>query len=166
MDWDLHPLAERQHGAVARQQLRAAGYTRQWEHRRVAAGLLELATPRVLRIVGSPPTSLQRVMIGVLDAGPGANASHDTTAWLFGLPFEPLPVHVMTWRNLHHAWNDGLVVHEPRLLFAHHLTEVAGIPCTSIVRTVIELAATIHPKRVRWLIHHVVRRSPGTLPVF
>jgi very-short-patch-repair endonuclease len=167
MDWELNPLATAQHGAVARHQLRAAGHDRRWEHRQVRAGRLELATPRVLRIAGSPRTALQTVIIGVLDAGPGANVSHDTGAWLFGLGrFRPSPVHVMTFRDSYRVPTPGVIVHEPRHLLPHHLTTVVGIPTTSVVRTVIELAATIHPKRLERLVHQVVKASPGSLPIF
>jgi hypothetical protein len=167
MEWELHPLADRQHGAVSRQQLRAAGWSRQREHRQVAAGHLELVTPRVLRVAGSPRTALQKVMIGVLDAGPGTNATLDTGAWLFGLSgFRPTPVHVMTFRDSRRVTTQGVIVHEPRRLLPHHLTVVSGIPTTSVVRTLIELAAFIHPKRLQRLVHHVVKMSPATLPVF
>lgn len=167
MEWELHDLSDHQHGAVARHQMRAAGKDRRWEHRQVRAGHLEFATNRVLRVAGAPRTALQRVMIGVLDAGSGSNASHDSSAWLFGLPrFDPIPVHALTFRDTYRVPQDDLILHEPRLLLPHHLTVVSGIPCTSIVRTVIDLAATIHPARLKRLVHMVVRMSPGTLPVF
>jgi very-short-patch-repair endonuclease len=53
--------------------------------------------------------------------------------------------------------------HRPRLLLPHHRTEVRGIPCTTLPRTLYDLAAVLRPGRVRAICNAVVKKSPAML---
>ena len=55
------------------------------------------------------------------------------------------------------------VVHETRALRGVDLDEVDGIPCTSVARTIIDLAAVAHPFQVGLALDDASRRWPGTL---
>jgi very-short-patch-repair endonuclease len=147
MKW--REIAEAQHAVIGRWQLRAAGMSRAVAARAVEAGELEPFSRRVLRLVGSPRTDHQRLMAAVLDAGPGAVASHASAAWLLGLPgFGLRPLEVSRPRT-GPRWPSSLaVVHHPRLLPAAHVTCVRSIPVTTAERTLCDLAWSFHPRRV------------------
>ncbi|MCU1484747.1 MAG: hypothetical protein JWN67_1493, partial [Actinomycetia bacterium] len=79
-------LAEQQYGVAAVRQVRDLGGDRHFVLRRVNAGRWDRPTNRVIRIVGSPASDEQRLMIAVLHAGPDAVASHESAAWRWALP--------------------------------------------------------------------------------
>ena len=58
-----------------------------------------------------------------------------------------------------------MVLHETKDLRGIDIDEVDGIPCTSLVRTLIDLAAVAHPFRVGMAIDDALRRDPELLPV-
>jgi len=159
MEEELRCLAERQHGVVATWQ--SDGDAR--GARRTASGQWELQGA-VLRRRGSPRTPEQLVMSGVLDAGPGAVASHDTAAALWGLPGFPLePVEVTCGgrRSSHHP--ASVTRHRPVLLLDHHRTATSGVPVTTLARTLFDLAGRLREDRLARLVNLVANRSPGTL---
>ena len=154
-------LAERQHGAMANRQVRELGGDRHFILRRVNVARWERATPQVLRILGSPATAEQRLMIAVLHAGPDALASHESAAWLWQLPGFSATDVVLRPRAHGAPMTQG---HRPRLLLPDHRTIVHGIPCTTLPRTIYDLAAFVRPGRLRALVHTVVTKSPAMLP--
>jgi very-short-patch-repair endonuclease len=98
-------------------------------------------------------------MIGVLDAGPAAAASHLAAAWLWKLPGFGSRVEVTRLRNT--TDRPGPRIHEPRLVLPHHVTVYEAIPVTSLGRTIFDLAAVIHPDRLARVVDNVVTRSPA-----
>ena len=86
LDDALRALAATQYAVVARRQARALGATPSAMRNRLNGPDWELATPRVLRLVGAPRGIRQELMIAVLDAGPGAAVSHRAAAALWRLP--------------------------------------------------------------------------------
>lgn len=54
--------------------------------------------------------------------------------------------HQLGTDHWHRAFPDA-VVHRARLLPSHHLTVVDGIATTRIARTLVDLAAVVHPRR-------------------
>lgn len=158
----LRRLGMRQYGVASRRQARDHGLDANAVDHRIAKAELEAVTRRVLRFPGSSASDLQRVMIEVLDAGLGAVASHRTAAALWGLPgfhFELVEITRPRPRALRRA---GHVEHRPRLLLPHHVTEVQGIPCTSLPRTLFDLAAAGLPYgRLFNLVSTVVAKSPA-----
>ncbi len=75
LDRDLRALAELQYAALSCAQARHLGATRSAMRALRAGSDWESATQRVLRLVGSPRSIRQRLMIAVLDAGEGAAVS-------------------------------------------------------------------------------------------
>jgi very-short-patch-repair endonuclease len=142
-------------------------------HNRVARGLLIPLSTRVLRVAGTPETTLSMVMAGVLDSGPGAVLSHRSAAWFWGAPgYEPTPIEA-TGRRRRVAPADVRLasVHVPRRLLAAHWVEVDGLSVTTPTRTVFDLAGLrdVHPKRVErtldtfWAKGRVSRASLETM---
>lgn len=125
------------------------------------AGRLRHPAPNVYVVAGAPPTWRQRVRVA---AGSSAGwASHRTSAALRNLDgFPPRVVEVLVPYGARRRRGDW-VVHETRALRGVDLDEVEGIPCTSVARTIIDLAAVAHPFLVGQALDDASRRWPGTL---
>lgn len=166
-EMELLALAEQQHAALGRDQVRSTGGDWEWEQLRCGRGLWVAVTKRVVRVAGAPETAHQRVWVALLDAGGGSVASHDTALWLWKIPgFDLDVVHATLLRDVRRPVHPFAIIHEPRLLHAKHLGYTDGIVCTSLVRSAFDVFPTISPFRAKWLVHHVVKRSPATLAGF
>jgi hypothetical protein len=125
------------------------------------SGRLALDAPGVYVISGAPATWRQRLSIA--SGSTNGWASHRAAAGLWTLDgHPPRQVEVLVphglWRR-RTAWT----VHESRAIRGVDLDEVDGIPCTSLVRTVLDLAAVSHPFLVARALDDASRRWPGTL---
>jgi very-short-patch-repair endonuclease len=144
---DLIDLARRQHGVVARRQLTELGVSRWAVARALDSGRLERVTVRVLRIPGAPTTPLQRAMIACLDVK-GAVAAQSAAA-MWRLPgFFLEPVHVLATRSPHRDRGREGRMHSSQRLRDEDLTLLDGIPVTTPVRTLRDLAGRVHPKKL------------------
>src|SRR5690606_27410498 len=106
--------------------------------------------PTVLRLVGTPDTEAQRLMLTALDLSSDAAVSHHTAAARWGVPgFAVEPIHVTGSRERGRPGRGALgVVHQPRLLLPEHVLELDGIRTTTPARTLFDLAGVLHPGRV------------------
>lgn len=150
-DLDVHiaDLCRGQHGAVSRAQLLLAGIGRNAIRRRITAGTLIEWSGDVLLHAGAPATPLQTVMATVLDAGPGACASHDTTLHLAGVPgFSATPVHITQPRGGVLRPDGAAIMHTSRRIALDHVALIHGIPSTTVTRALFDIAATAHPDRL------------------
>jgi len=135
-------VAARQDEVISLAQLRAAGvlercaqrWARQGRLRRLHRGVFSLAAGRV--------SAAGRRRAAVLACGEGAVLSHRSAAEQWGL-LRPKGsrVHVTTIRA-HGRRRAGVVGHRARRLLPDDVTVVQGLPCTSIARTLLDLAAT------------------------
>jgi hypothetical protein len=101
---------------------------------------MERLLPSVYRLAGARETWMQQVMAAVLDSG--GWASHRTAAALHDLDGHSggvIEVVVQRWRRS--SQHPGYRVHETKDLQGVDLTHRYGIPCTSLVRTLIDLPA-------------------------
>jgi len=166
MDTDLiiRDLAERQHGAFAREQAILRGVASKALLRRTRRGVLVPRGARVLIVSGTPSTPRQRLTAAVLDAGLTAAASHEAAAALWELPgFSPGPLDVSRTRG---AWRGVPMfceLHEPCHLPDHHITTVDGVRVTTLARTVLDCAGTLRPERLERMVDNVCTRAPGML---
>ena len=164
LDEALRDLAARQQSVVSRRQAREIGASTAALRHRLAGPDWELASARVLRLVGSAPSVRQRLMVAVLDAAPGAVVSHGSAALLWRLPGVGSDlVEVSRERGRSGTGTSAALLHQPRALPASHVTERHGIPVTSVARTLFDLAGRLHPARVERLVDTVVARSPSVL---
>jgi hypothetical protein len=91
-------------------------------------------------------------------------ASHRTAAAAQSLDGHPrgiVEVVVERWKRS--GRRPGYIVHESKDLRGVDLDEVDGIPCTSLVRTLIDLPAVEHPLRAEQALDHACRIDPGIL---
>lgn len=164
-DLPIRRLAEQQHGVVATAQAHACGVDARALVRQGGGAQWERLTPRVIRVVGARRSTRQEVMAAVLDAGRGAVSSHETAAALWRLPgasFERL--HVTRGGRRSSRELALATLHRPHALLPHHVTTVDGIPCTSVARTIFDLAGTgTGHLRIENVVNQVTKRSPGTL---
>jgi very-short-patch-repair endonuclease len=146
-DSSIAELATKQHGVFSRSQAMACGVGHKLISRRVRAAVWRLRTSRVLGLCGAPDSDRAQLMTAILHVGGGAVASHRSAAALLGLPgFTLADVHV-TRPGTHgvDAAPFGVVHRAPVEGFT---TVVDGIPVTTVARTLFDLAATEHPRRV------------------
>jgi very-short-patch-repair endonuclease len=141
----LRNLAERQHGVVSRHQLVEIGFTPQSLAHAVDSGRLDRLSERVLRLRGSASTRHQRAMAAALDVPGGAIAIRSAAA-LWGQPgFTPEPWHVLTGRRPHRGGQRLGIVHSSVRWSVDDVTSLHGIPVTTPLRTLTDLAGRLHP---------------------
>src|SRR2546423_11940748 len=129
-------LAARQHGVVARWQLLAGRLGRRAIDHRVERGRLHEVHRGVYAVGHQALSQRGRWMAAVLAAGPGAVLSHRAASGLWGVRrSNALEITAPGRRR-----RPGIVTHEA-LLPRDEVTTRAGIPVTTISRTIFDLAA-------------------------
>lgn len=146
MDHRAAALAVRQHGVVSRAQLIALGLSDDAIRRRVRAGRLH-RIHRGVYAVGHPRLTMQgRLLAAVVSYGDRAVASHRSAAVLWGLLPERGPrVDVTVPGGGGRSRRGAIIVHRSALP-AEDVTVRHGIPVTTPVRTLVDLADVL-PKR-------------------
>jgi very-short-patch-repair endonuclease len=157
----VHEVGRSQHGVVTTAQLVSAGIGRatitDWVHR----GLLIKAAPEVYRLPGAPVTWAQRATVAALTTG--GVASHRTAAHLWqldGFPATIIEVVSPRWKRRRRL---SCIVHESTSLRDIDLTAVNGVPCTSLVRTLVDLPAVCSIDRAGQALDAARRRQPDLL---
>jgi very-short-patch-repair endonuclease len=139
----LTELANRQFGVVARWQLPAIGVTPGMVRARLARGSLTRLHRGVYAVGHRRLLPQGRTLAAVLAVGPGAVASHRDAAWLHGLrPGNHRRRDVATTRR-GTASTAAIAVHRTAVLTPDDVTTVAGIPVTSVARTLVDLASVV-----------------------
>lgn len=156
-------LAQRQHGLIGRSQALDAGGTRNTIQAMVDAGIWRRAREGVY-VVGAPdPSWEQRVMAACLAGGSDVYASHRTAARIHGLVDRSGRIEVLT-DGYRRVRIPGVLAHRTIHLIPEDTTVVAGIPVTSVVRTLIDLGGRqTEPMLGRWIDRAIMR---GHLDVF
>jgi len=86
-------------------------------------------------------------MAAVLACGPRAAASHRTAAAVLGLLAAPAgPIEVTVSRPGRRR--PGVIVHSSRNLTGDDLTSVDGVPCTTVARTLVDIAGVLTERRL------------------
>ena len=136
-------LASRQCGRVSRAQLHAMCVPRSTIDRWIATGYLIRVLRGVYAVGHSASDERARLFSLILFAGPSAMLSHGTSAHRRGwLRYPVAATHISTPRRIRTRL-PGVVVHCSRDL-GREL--VNGVPCTTVVQTLLDLAATEPPK--------------------
>lgn len=139
MSADAWLLVRRQHGVIARSQLLALGFTRSGIAHRLATGRLRQVHRGVYAVGRLELTQHGIFMAAVLSCGPDAALSHMSAAALWTLlPARRRQVHVSVPPHLVRR-SAGVMVHR-RMLSAHDVTTCHGIPVTTPICTLIDLA--------------------------
>lgn len=155
-------LAEAQHGLLARWQLVEGGASVAAIDHALQRGHLRHAARGVYRLPGAPVIWPQRVLAACLAGGPLAVSSHRTAGASHGLGVTPRRIELLTprWQRTHRE--RGVCVHEAKDLRAIDVTSVDGIPTTSAVRTVLDLASTLERRELTAVTDQVVREGLAT----
>src|ERR1700722_5421395 len=133
----------RQHGAISRTQAVADGLSYRQVQQRVASGRWILIYPGVYRHAAHTITPEQQILAAVLSAGPGAVASHQAAAYLWGL---------LDWREAQsraavtvmvpaHPRALGFDVHRSNHVDWGRIRVWKGIECTDPLWTLADLGA-------------------------
>jgi len=142
-DASLAGDAGRQHGAFTRAQARQAGLSAHQIDRRLATGSWVRELPRVYRHALTPPTVLLRISAAVLWAGAGCALSHTTAGALWRLDGVRLDTPELVVPSARAPSRAGLTVHRAGDLGDDEICERHGLPLTSPVRTIVDLAAVL-----------------------
>jgi predicted transcriptional regulator of viral defense system len=141
-------LAERQHGVVSLPQLKALGLGTDAVAKRVAAGRL-IRIHRGVYAVGHGRLTLHGYwMAAVLAYGPKALLSHRSAAALHGIRPDNRSNIDVTVPGRSARSRPGIGVHASTTLTAAEITTVDGIPCTTIARTLLDLADVVDRRGV------------------
>ena len=133
----ISQLAEGQQGYATRQQLLALGVSGDSIRRRVEAGEWIARYAGVYAIGHRSPGPIASAAVAVLACGEDALLSHDSAAALWGLGRWPTRHEVIA---PHKRRRKGIVSHRSTTLYAHDVTVHYGIPVTSPVRTICDIA--------------------------
>jgi predicted transcriptional regulator of viral defense system len=141
-------LARRQHGVVTKAQLRELGLADRTIERRVSAGRLH-RLHRGVFAVGHPLLAVEgHWMAAVLACGRGALLSHRSAAALWGLrPDNRGRIDVTSPTNAGRR-RPGIDLHRARSLGRHDQSQQRGIPCTSVARTLLDLADALDRRQL------------------
>jgi very-short-patch-repair endonuclease len=136
-------LAGRQHGVVARYQLLDLGMSASAVGRAVDAGRFR-KLHRGVYLFGPLESARSREMATVLSVGPNATASHTSAACLWELLRiePPRPVHV-TVPGSGGRRRPDIVVHRTRHLADDERAVVDGVPVTTPIRTIVDIAGML-----------------------
>lgn len=155
-------LAGRQHGVVARAQLRRLGFGSGAIDRRIELGRLHVVHQAVFAVGHRLLTIEGRWMAAVLAGGRGATLSHSSAADLHGLTALRRPhAHVTAPRRL--RARRGISFHESTLP-ADEYDLRDGIPVTTVARTLIDLAAVTSMVRLEQAVARAEHRGLADSP--
>jgi len=144
----IERIAAKQRGVVTRAQLLERGVTRHVVDGRVRAGRLHLLHRGVYR-VGPVEAPYTRELAGILACGKGAVVSHRNAGWLWKLipdPGDARPVDL----TVPHGWparRPGIRLHRASLQ-PDEVTQLDGIPLTTPVRTLVDIATVLPTREV------------------
>ena len=129
----------------------------------LSTGRWELLYDGVYRIGGAPRTWRGGLLAACWAAGRNALASYLSAAQLSGLPSGRTDAIEITCPRWHRTRHGELVVHESLVIDDLDRAEIDGIPCTSVARTVFDLARKLSPVMLEANIDTAIRRELVTL---
>ena len=157
----LARIAEAQHGVVTNRELRQAGVTAAEIKWRLRTGALLREHRGVYRVGHRAPSVEASYLAAVRACGDGALLSGRAAGHLLGLLKGPAPgpeVTAPTERRI-----SGVRVHRSRLMHRREATSWAGIPVTTVARTLVDLAAVLPADALARACHEAGIRH-GTTP--
>ena len=154
----LADLAAGQDGIVAVRQAIAAGATPTHIYRWVGDGRIERIGRRSLLFPGQPRTWRMELRVALVDAGPLSVASHRSAAGLRGFDgFVVPPIEVTVPSDRRDRRPVIGTLYSTRTFPIIDRTVVAGLPCASAVRTIIDLASVCSDLELENAIDSAVR---------
>ncbi len=154
----LAELSAAQHGVVSLAQLRGLGLGDRAVRERVACARLVRVHDAVYATGHAPLSRNGRWMAAVLACGPGAALCGHSAAAALGLIDHDRGPEVTSPERCGKA-RRAITVRQRSLLLPRDRTTVDGIPCTSVGRTLLDLAAVMHPQRLAEVCERAERRE-------
>jgi very-short-patch-repair endonuclease len=146
-------LARNQHGVVSSDHLLAVGYTRQAISHRIRTGRL-YPLHRGVYAVGRPRvTDHGRWMAAVIACGAGAMLSHSSAAALWRIGAEKRGLVELSLPSLARRCRPGLQIHQRPSLQDRAMTVEFGIPVTTPVQTLVDMALRLDRRGVERMIN-------------
>jgi hypothetical protein len=142
----IRRLAEGQHGVLARRQLLERGLSAELIKGRLAAGMLVPVHQGVFALGHSRIGREGRWMAAVLACGPKAVLSHSSAAELWSIGRNRGFPEVT--RRSGGSKRAGLRLHQTRILEPVDATVEAGIPVTSVERTLLDIASGLDDRQL------------------
>jgi hypothetical protein len=142
----LHRWTERHGGVITRQQALNLGADDRLIAHLVGTGAWRRMHPGVFVLAGTPHSHTTAVRAALAALGPGAVASHESAAWLAGLLDRPPTVVQITVFDDRRRRLPGVRVRRSR--HPDRGQSWRGLPCTSSVRILIDLAGVESPGAV------------------
>jgi predicted transcriptional regulator of viral defense system len=148
-DVSIARLAEGQHGVVSLGQLQLLGLTKAAVSRRTQNGRLTRIHRGVYAVGHGRLTLHGHWMAAVLAYGPTAVLSHRSAAALHGIRPDNRPKTDITLPSPSARRRPGIDVHRSTTLEPRDSTKVDGIPCTTLARTLLDLAEVVDRRGVK-----------------
>jgi Transcriptional regulator, AbiEi antitoxin/Protein of unknown function (DUF559) len=139
----IKELASRQHGVVALRQLRALGLSASGARKWVTTGRLHRVHREVYAVGHSALKREGHFMAAVLSCGPGAVLSHGSAAAHWGIRDSAAGFVDVTDPARLGRSRPGLRVHRGDRMRSDETTTEDGIPCTTVARTLLDLAVVL-----------------------
>jgi hypothetical protein len=143
LEREIAELATRQHGVVTREQLLDLGLAPSTVRSRVAVGRLHRVHKGIFAVGHELLTSDGRRIAAVLACGPGAALSHRSAACHLALREDNRNSIDVTSPQRSGRDLTGITVHSGATLLPRDATVVDGIPCTTLARTLLDLAEVL-----------------------
>ncbi len=156
---ELWSSAHAHHGVFTRRRALAAGLTRHEIEHSLSTGTWRSLHDGVYVHAATPVTWRGALLAACWAGGTRAVASHRSALSLYGLPGARQQVAEVTtprWRRARHA---GVVAHETRELPDRDITEVDGVPVTTVARSLIDAAAVLRTSTLDLAVDEALRRS-------
>ncbi len=163
-DARLAALAVAQHGAFTRAQATESGLSADQVDRRARAGDWVRVLPRVYRHAATPASVLLLHSAAVLWAGAGAALSHASAAALWRLDGVRVAAPELVVPMQRGPSAPGVVVHRARCVAADEVAAIAGMPVTSPVRTLVDLASVVDDPTLQRAAESAIARRLVTGP--
>ena len=158
-------IAARQHGAFSRAQAVGAGITIDGIRWRLGTGRWTSPHPGVFVVAGCPRTYEQRLMAACLYGGPGVVTSQRSAATVRELPALRPALVQLTGPAERRLRRPGIDAVRTPSLAAQDVATRAGIPVTSVCRTIIDCAAEMPSERLGEMLDEARRRRLVALGV-
>jgi very-short-patch-repair endonuclease len=148
LDAAVARLAERQHGIIELAQLRELGLTASGVRNRVAAGRLHRIHRGVYTVGHRLISARGHWKAATLAYGPTALLSHRSAAALLGLRANHSGRIDVSLPSLSSRSRPIITAHRSPLLRSEDATTVDNIPCTTVARTLLDLAEVLDDRGV------------------